>query len=101
MIEHGSFGDKDFVSYWKAEIYEIKYEMNGHGEEKAYGPTSYTIEDDDIVPSNPDNVEGWTFDKWNPEKIEGGSTGDVAFNAHWNINVYTVRFWNENTLIDE
>lgn len=85
VIQNDFIVMNDLIAYarWKAITYGIAYNVNGHGEQKAYGPTSYTIESEDIVPTSNPVSTGWKFTGWTPSSIPKGSTGDVTFNANW------------------
>ena len=61
--------------------YSIRYETDG-GTMPSTAKTSYTIEDGEYTP--PEAVKtGYTFVKWNPEKIELGDYGNVVFIANY------------------
>lgn len=61
--------------------YSIRYETDG-GTMPATAKTSYTIEDGAYTP--PEAIKsGYTFVKWNPERIENGEYGNVVFIANY------------------
>lgn len=63
-------------------VYNISYELDG-GILESYD-TTYTAEDE-YTPNNPIK-EGYTFQRWNPRKIEKETIGDITFTAFWKIN---------------
>ena len=91
MITNDFVIENDITVYahWQIISYTISYNLNGHGEQKAYGPTSYNIESSTITPSNPSEI-GWNFTSWTPSNIPSGSIGDKEFKANWKINTYTI-----------
>ena len=94
--------DETYIEYtvtYTAETYNIVIDLNGgtlpEGKEN---PTTYTIEDEDIVIVNPEK-EGYTFAGWEDEEgnnlgtnvtIEAGSTGDKELTATWTPEEYTL-----------
>ena len=61
--------------------YSIQYNTDG-GTIPSTAKTNYTIEDGEYTP--PEAVKsGYTFVKWNPEKIELGDYGNVVFIANY------------------
>ena len=77
--------------------YTISYNLDGG---TTSNPTSYTIESEDIILSEPTKV-GYTFIGWilsdtdEPTKeviIKTGSTGNRVYTAIWQANIYTITF---------
>lgn len=94
--------DKTFYASWNASQYTISYNVNGHGEQKAYGPTSYTIESSIITPTSNPSEEGYTFTGWTPPSIPSGSVGNKEFKANWGTSSsHIVRFYNGGVLLKE
>lgn len=78
--------DKTYYAHWQDIEWAITYDMNGHGNPPGMGQTSYTSCDTktgEIIPPDPDPVEGWTFSGWTPSSIPMYSSGDVTFVANW------------------
>ena len=61
--------------------YNISYVLNG-GTLVDTKKEKYTIEDDSYFPPAP-YKEGFVFDRWIPECIESGNTGNVTFIAQY------------------
>ncbi len=78
--------------------YNITYNLGGG---TATNPTSYTVESDAITLNNPVKT-GYTFIGWSGTDLTGennmtvtipkGSTGNIAYTAHFSQNSYTVAF---------
>ena len=100
--------------YYKEEIYNIEYNLNG-GEVEGTNPVTYTVNSDNITLINP-TKEGYTFTGWTGSNgdtaetnvtIEKGSTGDKAYVANWVQNVYKIivhhkeEGTNEQVAVDE
>ena len=93
--------DEYFTVTYTPNRYNINLDYNGGNlPDGETNPTSYTIEDDDIVIVNPER-EGYTFIGWTDEEgnnvgedivIENGSTGDRTYIAQWEINKYKATF---------
>lgn len=67
--------------------YSIKYELDG-GKLNAEVKEKYTVEDSYIPPIPV--KENHTFNGWNPEKIEPGTTGDIIFTASYIENAVLI-----------
>jgi len=92
-IASGSYGNKRLVAIWMPTVYTITYELNGGN---AVNETTYTIESETIVLSNPtkdhyDFVE-WQLDGKKVTEIASGSYGDKTIVAVWTPNVYTITY---------
>lgn len=61
--------------------YNISYVLNG-GTITDTKKEKYTIEDESYYPPEP-YKDGFVFDKWVPEFIESGTTGDITFVAQY------------------
>ncbi len=84
---------------WAAELYTIKYHLNG-GTDAAANPETYTVESDTITLAAPER-EGYIFTGWydNPAlrgsaitSIENGSAGELILYAGWILDSHTVTF---------
>ena len=62
--------------------YNISYNIGKDAEMPDIYKTSYTIEDEDYIPSAPTR-DGYKFNGWNPKQITHGSIGDITFTASW------------------
>ena len=88
---------------WNVVTYNINYELyNGTN---GNNPSSYTIEDADIVLADPTKIgsvfEGWFYDDafTNPaNRIDAGSTGDKTIYAKWKQITYTIQYLSGNTI---
>ena len=90
-IAAGSMGDQVFDAAWTPTVYTITYNMDG-GTNNAANPTTYTIEDADIVLGNPTKA-GYDFAGWTPgDTIAAGSMGNKAFDAVWTPTIYTITY---------
>lgn len=86
-IAKGSNGDVVLTAKWAVEEYEINYNLDG-GVNAESNPTSYTIEDEEIVLAAATKAGhaflGWYDSEDNKvEKIAKGSTGNVELVAKW------------------
>lgn len=70
------------VFYYDPIQYPISYTLNG-GELENKKDT-YTIEDE-YRPENPTKY-GYSFDRWEPRRIEKGTIGNIVFEAIWDEN---------------
>ena len=90
-IPAGSTGDKVFDAAWTPTEYTITYNLDG-GTNDPSNPSTYTVEDAEIVLANPTKV-GYGFAGWTPgDTIPAGSTGDKVFDASWTLDVYTITY---------
>lgn len=88
---------------WEIIYYNIEYELCG-GVVSSENPSSYTIEDDDIILINPERSDfiflGWiengTEEPVKDLKIKSGSFGNRKFTAVWKSLVSTVTFIVDN-----
>jgi len=93
-IAKGTTGDITVEAIWKANNYQIEYNLKGATLKNK--PTSYTIEEE-IQLSIPEK-QGYTFVKWEGNnvtsdgKIAKGTTGDITVEAIFVPNNYTVIF---------
>ena len=84
---------------WMPETYKITYHLDGGAAEG--NPDTYTVESRSVLLTRPTR-EGYTFTGWSGTGLTGeenmsvliakGSTGDREYTAHWEENIYTVRF---------
>lgn len=84
---------------WTPETYKITYHLDGGTAEG--NPDTYTVESRSVLLTRPTR-EGYTFTGWSGTGLSGeenmsvliakGSTGDREYTAHWEENIYTVRF---------
>lgn len=84
---------------WTPETYKITYHLDGGAAEG--NPDTYTVESRSVLLTRPTR-EGYTFTGWSGTGLTGeenmsvliakGSTGDREYTAHWEENIYTVRF---------
>lgn len=84
---------------WTPETYKIIYHLDGGTAEG--NPDTYTVESRSVLLTRPTR-EGYTFTGWSGTGLTGeenmsvliakGSTGDREYTAHWEENIYTVRF---------
>lgn len=80
--------------------YKVTYELNGGEVVEGSNPDNYTVETSDWELTNPTkmgyNFTGWTYlGHSNPSTtvtIDKGTTGDLAFVAHWEKNKYEAQF---------
>ena len=87
-------GDISFTARWKAEVYEISYNLNGG---TAENPSSYTT--GSTVTLKTPEKDGYTFLGWS---LNGGetaeestfalTTGKVTFTAFWQANEYSITY---------
>ena len=89
-IPAGLAGEITLTAVWDAIEYTITYNLI-RGEAAESNPTSYTVESDDIVLSNP-KADGYEFTGWTGTGLDGktlqvtipaGSTGDREYKATW------------------
>ena len=92
-VEAGSTGDLALVAKWEVVEYTISYELAGG--ELADAPTKYTVEDE-VVLAVPTKAEhrflGWYLNGVKVEKIAAGTTGDLALEAKWELDKYTISY---------
>ena len=91
-------GDITVVADWTVVEYTISYTLNGGS---ATNPTSYTVESESIVLTNPTKL-GYTFTGWTGSNgdepslevvILAGSTENKAYTANWSEPiVYTITY---------
>ena len=94
-IPSGTTGNKIIYASWKAIKYHINYNFgDSNSASKAVNnelnPATYTIEDE-VSLSAPTRA-GYDFVKWDNDKIAKGSTGEVSFNASWQIISYDITY---------
>ena len=89
-IPAGVAGEITLTAVWDIIEYKINYNLI-RGETAESNPTSYTVESDDIVLSNP-TADGYEFTGWTGTGLNGktinvtipkGSTGDREYTATW------------------
>ena len=97
-VYHTDALNRTFTATWQAETYQISYELNGGTADG--NPESYTIEDEEIVLTNPTR-EYYTFAGWSQAEgdevtmigvIPAGSSGDKLFTAHWTPVEYAINY---------
>ncbi|AMC93493.1 hypothetical protein AOC36_05715 [Erysipelothrix larvae] len=95
-IPKGSTGHLTLVAKWQANVYPIKYVLNG-GRNSTDNPKDYTYSIG--VDSFADPVrKGYTFVKWVDEKgrtvteISSKSMGPVTLKAVWKVNEYSIEY---------
>ena len=82
------------VATWEAVEYAISYELSG-GKADAELPSSYTIEEEVVLPTA--SKAGYVFAGWyageeKVEKVEAGSTGELALTAKWEVVEYAISY---------
>ena len=90
--------DEIVVATWNIVTYKITYDLNG-GENPSTNPSTYTVEDDEIIllaPMMTEHVGMWS----NDGRIVKGSTGDKHFVAMYTINQYNVTVTTSNCEIN-
>lgn len=99
-IESGFFGDVTFYAKWRVTEYTISYFLFG-GMQNVANPSTYTVEDDDIILASPVKVyydfDGWYFDadfKNKVDKIETENGGNIELYAKWTATKYKIEFVN-------
>ena len=108
-IEKGTVADITLVPNFKPILYTISYETY-YGEIPSNMPTSYTVEDEVVIPNLSDGP-GVVFSGWglngssNYSKnvvIPKGSTGSKTYTAYWNgRNNTVVNNWWDTVAYDE
>jgi len=95
--------DSSMEFYLKADFVPTIYSISYTGllnTDNSSNPTEYTSETSTFTLTNPTRL-GYTFISWTGNAIDGesrnvtipqGSSGDLAFVANWQPNVYTVTF---------
>ena len=104
-VNSGTTGNLNIVAKWSAKSYTISYELDG-GE--TINPDSYTIESENITLNAP-TKEGYTFLGWTFDgqieptlsvTISKGSTGNRTYFANWEVNKYTIKYYDyDGTLL--
>lgn len=88
-VKQGTTGDFTLYAKWELTQYKIEYDTY-HGMNPADAPTSYTIEDEVILPIP--TRDAFTFAGWHQSEllndeaqtyIEKGTTGNKTFYAEW------------------
>ena len=92
-------GDLTLYAGWKADEYEITYDLGG-GVNAQSNPTSYTTED--FFSLAEPTREGYTFVGWTGTgledgirkdvTVEAGSSGDRTYTAVWEPIIYTISY---------
>lgn len=83
--------------------YTITYDLNG-GENNANNPTTYTVDSNDIIISQPVRYcfyfSGWTINDDSQivrnYTIPSGTTGNITLKANWRIHVYYYNNYKDN-----
>ena len=100
-IVHGSTGHRSFLANYNPIVYNITYDYDdGELPEGVTNPSTYTIESEEITFNTPVK-EGYTFTKYTINNatitsIPTGSMGDKHLKANYEINHFTVTYYNEN-----
>ena len=99
-IAKGSTGNRAYTAQYEAIRYKIEYNLDD-GSLTGANPAYYTIETEDFTLVNPTKI-GYTFTGWSGTNLTGeenkevtirkGSTGELAYKAHFTANVYRVSF---------
>ena len=96
-------GNLTLYARWNVVQFNIDYVLDGGA--NGNNPSSYTIENADIVFADPTKTgsifEGWFYDTefTNPAtKIDAGSTGDKTVYAKWKQITYTIQYLSGNTI---
>ena len=93
-LPEGTTRNVTLVATWELENYAISYDLAG-GEHAGEVAATYTILDEVVLGEA--TKEGYTFLGWyvgeeKIEKIEAGSTGEVALSAKWEAVEYTISY---------
>ncbi|MBO4540179.1 MAG: InlB B-repeat-containing protein, partial [Clostridia bacterium] len=98
VIAAGTSGNIALTAVWAPHAYTITYvnAENGVGGVVNTNPTSYTVEDGDVVLIAPTRV-GYELTSWTGEgvTIAAGSYGDKTYEATWEAIVYTISYVND------
>ena len=107
-IEKGTIGNKTLTANYKIINYNITYELNGGSlEDGVSNPSKYTVETNTFTLNNPSKT-GYTFTGWTGTGLESktlevsvpkGSTGNRTYEANYDINVYNVEFYHNDSLV--
>lgn len=97
-ISKGTIGDLQLYAKWGTVNYFISYELN-EGENNTKNPSTYTIEDENIVLENPSRA-GCDFLGWYTEStftnkitlIETNLLKDMQLYAKWKILTYNITY---------
>lgn len=99
-IAKGSTENKSYTANWEVIIYDITYNLN-NGTVNGLNPTTYTVEDEDIIFINP-TKDYYEFNYWgnsycfnsnNKEYgIKKGSYGNKNITAYWTPINYTITY---------
>ena len=101
VIPTGSIGHRSFLANYTPIVYNITYDYDGGAlPQGVTNPDRYTIESDEITFNAPEK-EGYTFTHYTMgssiiTSIPTGSTGDKHLKANYEINHYTVNYYNES-----
>ena len=108
-IPAGSFGNREITAKWDLVEFDLilNYESErGDYAEGAANPSKYTIESDITLTELICNNTGYTFIGWfteknngtgiKVEKIEKGSIGNISLYAQWDLENYTITYYNIN-----
>lgn len=98
-IAKGSTGTKSYTANWRADTYNITYNLAG-GTLATANPTTYTVESGAFTLHNP-TKPGYTFAGWTGTGLSAaattvtvatGSTGARTYTATWTPNNYTITY---------
>ncbi len=97
VLPYGSYGHKTYYAKWTIINYTITYNLNG-GNNSPYNPTSYTVQNNDIVLDAPlrnyYSFEGWytnaDFSGAATTVIPSGSVGERTLYAKWEAISYSI-----------
>ena len=101
VIPTGSQGHRSFLANYTPITYHIYYDYDeGNLPSGVTNPDTYTIESAEITFNSPEK-EGYTFTHYTSgnniiTSIPTGSTGDYYLKANYEINHYTVNYYNES-----
>lgn len=89
----------ELIAHWEAIAYTLIYELDG-GENHIDNPDSITIEDQDVLLSDPIK-EGYRFEGWYLDELYEVEVSSISLNdftetytlyAKWEIKTYTITF---------
>lgn len=95
-IEKGSIGEISITAKWKAEEFDITYNLNG-GENSLENPDKYTVEDEIELKAPTKeyySFVGWYIGNEKVEKIEKGTFGNLSLRAEWMPLSYSLTYEN-------
>ncbi|MDY5649806.1 MAG: InlB B-repeat-containing protein, partial [Candidatus Enterosoma sp.] len=96
-VIQGSTGNRRFTASFKVINYTITY--SGLEGAKHSNPTSYNVEKETFMLSNPSPRSGYTFTGWEDRGlkvtyISKGTTGNLTLTATWDTDAYSITYEN-------